>query len=185
MAYIDKTTFDNMQVKNKQIAIQLLTAILAAEDHYKFLLDNQDGETDLQWGRILFQLGDTGQTKLSMDAVANRISAEYPGEAPFASFVPGRKCQINAFPSAGNNITTMVTAKIDNDTIEIGEAVGLVTETGNGDERVRQNPLGAETDRVTANIAFRDVLHEIFQGANGDAALLQVDRLATLRDWIG
>lgn len=159
----------------------LLRELAAADAVYLDITDDQDGITDLAWGRILFETTDTQNTTLIMDAVAKTVSCR-TGANLFANIRVGRNVQITSFLTAGNNQTTEITAKISNDTIEIGNATGLVSETDTT-ARAQENPEQFELDKINELQATALALHELY-GALTNEITTTADRAALLRDFI-
>ena len=146
MAYNDDLTWDQASRNLEVSSRTLIRELKSGEETYQDLLRAQGNATDLAWGRILFETGDTGVGTLTMSASSSTISC-LSGAGSFSGHRVGRDVQISNFSNAGNNQTTEITAKLDNDRIVIGNASGLVSETDNA-ARVQENPTQNELDQI-------------------------------------
>ena len=181
MAYKEDLTIANVQARLKTVCLDLLNAVDQGYDESLKLTDAQNGATTLAWSRTLYQVGDTGVVTLSVDSAAKTISC-LTGAGLFANFRVGRDVQLTNFTNAGNNQTTEITAKPDDDTITIGSATGLVNETDTS-ARAQENTTAEEQAIVTAVIAVRDRFGE-FKDCMDNVAVATANRRDDLQDWI-
>lgn len=181
MAYKQDLTIANVQSRLKTVCLDLLNAVDQGYDEYLKLTDAQDGATVLAWSRILYQLADTGNTTLTVDAAAKTVSC-LAGAGLFANFRVGRNIQFTNFTNAGNLVTTLITAKASDDQVTIGNETGLVNETDTN-ARGQENPTQPELDIVTAVTTVRDRFSQL-KDAIDNVAVATADRRADLQDWI-
>jgi len=192
MAYELDDTWEVVSREVSLISKQLVELLLKAEEKYQDITAAyvSSGNTDIAYARRLYQQPRTEKTRLKVDATAKTIThvdatgVKLTGSSLFASHQVGKDQNITNFTNAGNNIAnTLLTAKIDNETIEIGEASTLVNETGTGDERVQQQADTNQVDAVGELMATIEDLHEMY-GALTNQATVTADRLAQLRKLI-
>lgn len=181
MAYKEDLTIANVQSRLKTVCLDLLNAVDQGYDEFLKLTDAQNGATTLAWSRILYQVGDTGSVTLTVDSAAKTVSC-ITGAGLFANFRIGRDVQLTSFVNAGNNQTTEITARPDDDTITIGNATGLVNET-DSTARAQENTTSEEQAIVTAVIAVRDRFDE-FKDCMDNQPVTTADRRDDLQDWI-
>lgn len=159
----------------------VLDSIDAAVKYANQLLDAQDAQNDIVWGRILYGLADTEISTLTVDATAKTVSC-LSGAGLFANFRIGRDVQLASFTNAGNLQTTEITSKPDDDTIGIGNASGLVNETDTT-SRVMESPTLAEKDVVADINTMITTLKELGDALD-NAAVTTADRRDVIADWI-
>ena len=181
MSYKEDLTIATVTARLKTVSLDLLNAIDQGYDESMKLTDAQDGATVLAWSRILYQLADTGNTTLTVDATAKTVSC-LAGAGLFANHRVGRNIQFTNFTNGGNNVTTLITAKASDDQITIGNEGGLVNETDTN-ARGQENPTQSEQDVVTAVTAVRDRFDQL-KDAIDNVAVATADRRADLQDWI-
>lgn len=146
MAYREELSWDEVKQKMLAPCRTLIREIAAAKEVSAYMADAQDTLTDLAWGRILFDTGDTRNVTLTIDATAKTIEC-LPGAGLFEKHKVGRDVQITGFVTAGNNQTTEITSKVSNDKIGISSATGLVNETDTT-ARAQGNPDSIEQDWI-------------------------------------
>lgn len=165
----------------KTRCLAVLDALDEAADYAVKLTDAQNGGTVLAWSRTLYGVGDTGSVTLTVDSAAKTVSC-LAGAGLFANFRIGRDVQLTSFVNAGNNQTTEITTRPDDDTIGIANATGLVNET-DSTARAQENTTSEEQAIVTAVTAIRDRFSE-----GGDfldnQPVATADRRADFMDWI-
>ena len=162
-------------------SLAILDALNDAADYAVRLTDAQDGGTVLAWSRTLYGVGDTGSVTLIVDSAAKTVKCQ-TGAGLFANFRVGRDVQLTSFVNAGNNQTTEITARPDDDTITIGSATGLVNETDTS-ARAQENTTAEEQAIVTAIVAVRDRFSE-GEDFLDNVAVSTANRRADLMDWI-
>lgn len=149
MTYRTELLWEELAQKMQTPARTWLRETPALKEMSAYVTDLQGGLTDLAWGRILFDTGDTQSVTLIIDDVAKTISC-LPGANLFAKHKVGAQVQITGFSvNVTNNQTTEVTSKISNDSIGISKATGLVSEQ-DASARAQGNPFQYQLDKITA-----------------------------------
>lgn len=93
----------------------------------------------------------TGLTALSVDAdtgAFTRIGGSPVGSFLMDGFEPGMTFQASGFIDVGNNVSKVI-ATVTDTVITVTSASGLVTETGDGNEQLLEDP---STDEITVDV---------------------------------
>jgi len=180
MANKDNLRISVVEEGLKEHCNAVIDAIDAAADYAVKLTDAQDGGTVLAFSRTLYNVADTGQATLTVNAAGTTVSC-LTGANLFANYRVGRDVQLTNFTNAGNNQTTEITA-VSADSITIGGAVGLVNETDNN-ARAQENTNAEEQAIVTAITTVRDRFTQMQDGLD-NIAVATADRRTDLMDWV-
>lgn len=179
MPHNDEITWADAVKKIEAPCRILLRELPAAEEVRLDLIAAQDSATDLAWGRILFETGDTRTSTLTVTASTKVINC-LTGANLFSGFRVGRNVQLSAFTNAGNNQTTEITA-VDSDSITVGDATGLVDETDTA-ARAQENPDSIELDKIDDLQATMVGIEDLNKALN-NTTITASDIIGLLRDF--
>lgn len=164
----DDVTYDQVFQIARNPLNQLLQVILSVGEAYDDLEEMRNSRTAQAWARDLRGLQNTGLTQLDIDATGKTVKCR-PGFALFSAVNVNRDVVLSGFTNAGNNQTTLITGRPDNDTLTIADASGLVTETGGGDERAIVNATTEERDKLQDLIDGYTAAKEVIDAARNVA----------------